>query len=54
MTSQDINHLVRERIQLQGTLRNIRRTVNDSYLTDTQKVIEIQKKINQIKAIIPD
>ncbi len=51
MTSQDINNLVRERAQLQSTLRQIRTVANDSKLDDAQKVQAIRAMISGVQGL---
>jgi len=51
MTSQDINALVRERAQLQNTLRQIRAIANDSGLDDAQKVQAIRTMISGVQGL---
>jgi hypothetical protein len=54
MTPQDeTSPLVRERAQLQGALRSIRRTVNSSALDDAQKTQKIREVLSKVQALIP-
>jgi len=53
MTPQDqINALVRERAQLQGALRSIRRTINSSALDNAQKTQKIREELSKVQALI--
>lgn len=52
MTSRDINDLVRERIKLEGALRQIRSAANDLELDDTEKIQEIRAALLAVEKLI--